>query len=579
MKTLSIILAGAALALASCSTAYQAGVPYDDVYYSSKDNIQPAPVPPAPAPVQHAAPVVQDQTYTSTPAEQYQEYTGGEYIPEEYQSNYTTSESYTSPDGSTYITNNYYSGGYDPDDSYDYYYSSRLRRFHSNWYCNSYWDNWYTNRYWYSYDPWDWGVSIYFGYPWIWPSWSFYYNYWTPWYYTGIGWGLGYGWGWGYPYYYTPFYWGGSSYWWGYHNGYWDGYWAGSYDWYYNSYDGNTGHHYGPRTPRNSTSGSGRSGGDRLSFGERYEKAVALENTGRSSVTGQDIRQTKTFVPAAESRQLTPTQKVDRFTPAENIRQQPATEQTPVDRYSETGRQTNAASDNQPNQPQRQTTSQQPAATQTPATGNTRPVQRYTPAPAPEKATTPATGQNRTPSETRTQAPNPAGQDRQVPQRYYAPKNTTPANPGQQQMKGQDTRRPVTPRREYQAPAQERYTKPKNYTPPNYTKPKSSQEYVSPKTDRMPSTQPSREPSNPSYTKPRQKAPSYSEPQPGNNRQYTPAPRQESAPRSTPPSSSGSGSRGSYSAPSHSGSSSGSSGGGRSSGSSGSSGSGSRGRR
>lgn len=38
----------------------------------------------------------------------------------------------------------------------------------------------------------------------------------------------------------------------------------------------------------------------------------------------------------------------------------------------------------------------------------------------------------------------------------------------------------------YIAPNQQRYAKPKTYNSPNYTKPKSSQEYVSPKTERVP---------------------------------------------------------------------------------------------
>ena len=79
--------------------------------------------------------------------------------------------------GNTYI-NNYY---YDEDDYYDYYYTSRIRRFHTDLNCGwGYYDPYFTNLYWYDYCPSSWGVSIYLGYDWWWPT------YYRPYYYSCV---------------------------------------------------------------------------------------------------------------------------------------------------------------------------------------------------------------------------------------------------------------------------------------------------------------------------------------------------------------------------------------------------------
>ena len=97
------------------------------------------------------------------------------------------------------------SGGstYDPDDYYDYSYTSRLRRFHTDVYVGwGYYDPYFTNLYWYDYCPASWGLSIYLGYNWWWPGY-----YYRPYYY-GPCWyscGFNYGWGWYRPYY-DPWY-------------------------------------------------------------------------------------------------------------------------------------------------------------------------------------------------------------------------------------------------------------------------------------------------------------------------------------------------------------------------------------
>jgi hypothetical protein len=91
------------------------------------------------------------------------------------------------------IVNNYY-------DDYDYYFSSRINRFHRSYSAFDYYSPVFTETYWYNYQPHSWGISIY----------------------GGGGFGIGYS--YNYPVYnygYGNFYGGyepyfGSSYYWGY---------------------------------------------------------------------------------------------------------------------------------------------------------------------------------------------------------------------------------------------------------------------------------------------------------------------------------------------------------------------------
>lgn len=62
------------------------------------------------------------------------------------------------------IENNYYYG--DGDYIYDYYYASRIRRFHRPYVSYSYYNSYYTDCYWYTYEPIFWGMSIYLGSMW-----------------------------------------------------------------------------------------------------------------------------------------------------------------------------------------------------------------------------------------------------------------------------------------------------------------------------------------------------------------------------------------------------------------------------
>lgn len=243
MKTLVLFISLAALFLASCSsTYYSSNKPiYDDVYYSAKV-VQPIP----------------QQTYTPTEVvtannEPEDEYITDDTIYETYEPAYSESETYTDPNGTTYITNNYYS---------DLEYASRLRRFYQPYCFDSYYCNYYTDPFYY--DPWYSGLNMS----------------------LGFNWGCGsIGWGWGYPSYsyYPPFYWdswynpyygwgwpsyGYGSYWNGYWDGYNDGLWVGSH--YYDNYNDYASLYYGPRlsnSSNNSTDYRGRnnSGSDQNS--------------------------------------------------------------------------------------------------------------------------------------------------------------------------------------------------------------------------------------------------------------------------------------------------------------------------
>ena len=77
-----------------------------------------------------------------------------------------------------------YEEQFDYEDCYDYYYTSRLRRFHSPHLGFGYYNNYYTNSFWYSNNPYNLGVSIYYGYN-FWNPW-----YADPWYNYHFGWGM-----------------------------------------------------------------------------------------------------------------------------------------------------------------------------------------------------------------------------------------------------------------------------------------------------------------------------------------------------------------------------------------------------
>jgi hypothetical protein len=94
---------------------------------------------------------------------------------------------YYGNDATGSMVNNYY--------NYDYYYSSRINRFHRSYSTFNFYSPVFTDAFWYDYQPYGWGTSIYNGGGYGFGS---YYNY--PSYYD---------YGWNYPYF-------GNSYSWGY---------------------------------------------------------------------------------------------------------------------------------------------------------------------------------------------------------------------------------------------------------------------------------------------------------------------------------------------------------------------------
>lgn len=98
----------------------------------------------------------------------------------------------TNPAGQDVIVENNYHYG-DGDYIYDYYYASRIRRFHSPYVSYSYYNSYYTDCYWYTYEPSFWGMSIYLGSMWnpVGLTISFgypYRNYYSSYYYDPYPW-------------------------------------------------------------------------------------------------------------------------------------------------------------------------------------------------------------------------------------------------------------------------------------------------------------------------------------------------------------------------------------------------------
>ncbi len=115
-----------------------------------------------------------------------------------------------SNDGARVIINNYYDGY-----GSDYYYSSRINRFHRSYAVFDYYSPVFTDSYWYDYNPFSWGISIYGGGFGMRLGYSPYYY--SPYYYS-----------WYDPYYYDPYYY--SSYW-GYYPRYYSYWYAPSFCW------------------------------------------------------------------------------------------------------------------------------------------------------------------------------------------------------------------------------------------------------------------------------------------------------------------------------------------------------------
>ncbi|HQK67456.1 MAG TPA: hypothetical protein PLL94_04860, partial [Bacteroidales bacterium] len=111
----------------------------------------------------------------------------------------SSDKNYLSNGGTDIVINNYY-------DNYDYYYTSRIYRFHRSYTAFDYYSPVYTDVYWYTYRPFTWGVSIYGGGR---LGFGFAINY--PVYYSGWGYSW-YDYDWYYPYYGNSWYWGYNPY-------------------------------------------------------------------------------------------------------------------------------------------------------------------------------------------------------------------------------------------------------------------------------------------------------------------------------------------------------------------------------
>jgi hypothetical protein len=94
------------------------------------------------------------------------------------------------------IVNNYY-------DDYDYYYSSRINRFHRSYTEFTYYSPFFTELYWYTYSPVSLGISIYSDGP----GFTIGYNFSYPVYYSHFYRGYT-------PYFYNTFYWGYDPFYW-----------------------------------------------------------------------------------------------------------------------------------------------------------------------------------------------------------------------------------------------------------------------------------------------------------------------------------------------------------------------------
>lgn len=278
MKTYITLAILSIFILAGCSST-KSTAEYDDVYYSTrekkkkekkKNDLE----------TQVANPDYYISSDDASTDYYIEDYEAGDYVQyEDEQPYYSESETETTPQGTNYITNNYYDGyGGAGGDYYDYSYASRINRFYGPYMGFNYYAPCYTGFY---YDPWYWD------YYWYRPSWYFSFNW---------------GWGWGYPYYY-PY----NNYWYGYNTGYWNGYWDGYYASNYYGYS-NNGYYYGPRTTRSSTNSPySRSNGNYAVNTNNLTRSNYLERTSPVLADASEAIRTTTKVPTGPGRSSTNT--------------------------------------------------------------------------------------------------------------------------------------------------------------------------------------------------------------------------------------------------------------------------------
>jgi len=278
MKNLGILIISA-LILSACQTSYVATSAYDDVYYTPKTA---------------AGNNAQALNYgNNADAERFTQSSDPEVKYVESQdastSNQAAYSAETLPAPSNESTDEYYYVEEGADDYYDYDYASRINHFNGSYVDAGYYSPIYTGVGYYPYSGFGMSVGYGYGMPYAGFSMSFgygmgypyYYDpwYYDPWYYPYYGYGY-------YPYYGYPYY--GGSYW----NGYYDGYYAGSGG-YYPSGDGYySGSYYGPRNSRSGSqiSQGGESRDSRAAGIDDQEKNTSSYSSGRDSrIAGSEV--------------------------------------------------------------------------------------------------------------------------------------------------------------------------------------------------------------------------------------------------------------------------------------------------
>lgn len=256
MKTKMLIPVLGVLVLTSCTSAYMASTPYDDVYY----------VPGQPAPVKNSGglDVAEGASWQSQVVKTDETVVNDvpdnrDFARQQDEYSEVDNQGYDEEGQSAQPMVSDYNYEYDNDYSdSDFQYSSRIKRFHRPMITVGYYDDFYTDYYWYTGDPWyssyyfgpSFGMSMNWGWGTIGWGWGNPWNSWySPWYSPWYGYGYGYGWG--------------GGYWSGYNNGYWNGYWNGQWNGGQGS-QWNDHHFYGSRGHRGSSNGAVSASGGRL---------------------------------------------------------------------------------------------------------------------------------------------------------------------------------------------------------------------------------------------------------------------------------------------------------------------------
>lgn len=519
------------LGLAACSTSYHAANHVDDIYYT-------------PQVVRPGADVAANQSYgEATVVEVPRDHNRENNNRQVYNENGydTTERAYTDYDtetfvdeqGNVFINNFYFS------DTYDYWYSSRIRRFYRPMYHAGFYDPFYTNMFWYNFDPFYSGVSIYMGYG------AF------PIYYPGYYWNPAFHWSYGRPFYshrwwrfYDPFHPFGYSHFhnpfFAYHHPfYFSTHYAhfghfGSpyfYQYIYNSRD-RSNYHYGPRGGGGSTTRiREESGGMAGTFAERFEASTARGTSpapgdvalgGRSAArSGGDQDASKSGeAPSTRPQRggATSGQTVNQPRTAgvtSTGRQEASGSRQPITDQSRTGVATTQQTRGDDSSVGRR--SANPEAGTVPSRPSSGSYAR------PEAGTTPSRPQS-TPAGTTAVTPQTRPQavstDNVRVQQTNAPRYARPEQSGS-----------TMPTRQTES----NYTPPRTYTFPSYQQPRSNEQYRSTQPARPAAVTPPREAMRPPVTNDVQQARPQSEQTPQTRPQTVPARQDGRQPTYSPP--------------------------------------------